>query len=165
MHDIDRKGKQMSPRRRIVIISSTLGLVLIGVVAFALWTGRGTGEGRATATTAVEAVINPADGEPDLFPGFTEGDVYFTITNDNPYDIVFTDMTAGTITSSNAANCPATNITVESPVTGLSLLAPAESTTELLSIDDVVTMLTTAPDGCQGVSFEVALVLTGEQAE
>ncbi len=127
-----------------------------------------SGSGRASATTAVSATVTPVDCTVapacvDLYPGFAEGDVYFTITNANPYEITFTDMTAGNITV-DADDCPATSITVESPVTGLSLVAPASSTSGQLSIDDVVTMILAAPDGCQGASFDIELTLTGAQS-
>jgi hypothetical protein len=75
-------------------------------------------------------------------------------------------MTAGDVTvdAAHAAGCAATNITVDSPVSGLSLVAPASSTTGQLSITDVVTMISTAPDGCQGATFDIELTLTGEQS-
>ena len=47
---------------------------------------------------------------------------------------------------------------------GLSLAAPANSTTGQLSIANVVSMAAGAPDGCQGVTFTVALTLTGTQS-
>jgi hypothetical protein len=161
----------MSRKRRIITGGSALAVLLAVGVAFAVWTAQGTGSGRARATTAVNATVTPVDCSAtpdcvDLYPGYTEGDLYFTITNDNPYDITFTDMSAGSVTvdSGHAADCPASSITVESPVTGLSLVAPAESTTGELSIADVVTMISAAPDGCQGASFDIALTLTGSQS-
>jgi hypothetical protein len=151
-------------RRKKLIAGGAALVALVGLagIAFALWSSTGSGSGRATATEAVAAVINPADGTPDLYPGFTEGDVYFTVDNDNSYPIEFTDMTSGAVTSSDEANCPASNVTVED-ASGLSLAAPPGTSTEL-SIDDVVTMDLAAPDGCQGVSFDVELELTGVQS-
>jgi hypothetical protein len=144
-------------------------LVSAGAV-FALWSAQGTGSGRARATTAVTATVTPVNcsatpGCLDLYPGFTDGDVYFTITNPNPYAITFTGMTAGAITvDAGHPACPNTSITVDSPVTGLSLVAPASSTTGQLSIANVVNMIGTAPDGCQGASFDIVLTLTGSQS-
>jgi hypothetical protein len=158
-------------KRTIVFGGAALALLVSAGVVFAVWSAQGGGSGRAQATTAVSATVTPVDcaSTPecvDLYPGYTEGDVYFTITNPNPYEITFTGMTAGDITvdADHAADCPATSITVESPVTGLSLVAPANSTTGELSIDDVVTMIAAAPDGCQGASFDIALTLTGTQS-
>jgi hypothetical protein len=158
-------------KRMILTVSTVLTVLLVVGVAFALWTARGTGSGRARATTAVDATVTPVNcaSEPgciDLYPGYADGDLYFTITNDNPYEVTFTDMTAGSVTvdAAHAAACPASSITVESPVTGLNLVAPANSTTGQLSINDVVSMASSAPDGCQGASFDVQLTLTGTQS-
>lgn len=157
--------------RKTAIVGGLVAVLVSAGVVFAVWSAQGTGSGRARATTAVTATVNPVNCTPspaciDLYPGFTDGDVYFTITNANPYDITFTNMTAGAITvdAGHAAGCPASSITVDSPVSGLSLMAPASSTSAQLSIADVVTMILAAPDGCQGASFDIALTLTGTQS-
>lgn len=133
-----------------------------GVAAYAEWSGSATGAGRARATTVVQATLSAANGAPDLFPGFSDGDVFFTVTNPNPFGITYTDMTADTVTSSNQAACPASNVTIE-PATGLSLVSPPSAVSATLSISDVVSMSVDAPDGCQGVSFDIVLTLTGDQ--
>ena len=154
----------MSTRKKLVITGAVTAVLALGAgIAYALWSGEGTGSGRARATVAVGATLAPADGTPDLYPGFTGGDLYFTIDNPNPYQITFTDMTAGAVTSSDETACPAANVTVTSPVTGLSLVAPP-GTSGQLSITDVVSMSPDAPDGCQGVAFDIALTLVGTQS-
>jgi hypothetical protein len=158
-------------KRTTVAGGVVLATLLTAGLAFALWSGTGTGSGRARATTAVAATVTPVNcaatpGCIDLYPGFTDGDVYFTITNPNPYAITFTSMTAGTVTVDAAhatAGCAATDITVDS-VAGLSLVAPANSTTAELSIADVVTMIAEAPNACQGATFDIQLTLTGTQS-
>jgi hypothetical protein len=158
-------------KRTIALSGGAIALLVSAGAVFALWSAQGTGSGRAEATTALTATVSPVDCAPspdcaDLYPGFTDGDLSFTITNPNPYEITFTDMAAGTITvdADHADDCPLTSITVESPVTGLNLVAAADSTTGQLSIDDVVTMILAAPDGCQGASFDIELTLTGTQS-
>jgi hypothetical protein len=71
-------------------------------------------------------------------------------------------MTSGTVTSGDPTNCPASNVTAAN-ATGLSLLVPAGATTQAGSIANVITMLSTAPDGCQGVVFTIPLTFTGTQ--
>jgi hypothetical protein len=141
-----------------------VGVTVFAVVgvAYALWNATGTGPGRARSTEAVELTIVASNGTPDLYPGFTDGDVYFTIENTNPFSVTFTDAVAGAITSSDPAACPASNITVEN-ATGLSLQVGANQTSPQLSIPDIVTMIAAAPQGCQNVSFDVQLTLTGTQ--
>lgn len=155
--------KRVSKRATVIASAIALGsLVIAGGVAYALWSVTGSGSGRATAGVVVEATITPADGEPDLYPGVTDGDLYFTVDNPNPFAVTFTDMTVGAITSSDEAGCPGTNITVTSPVTGLNLVAPAGTSGEL-TVADVVAMDAGAPNECQGVTFDVAVTLSGVQ--
>lgn len=153
----------MSRKKKLVAGGVAVAILAVAGVAFALWSSTGSGSGTATATEAVSAAVNPSGGVPDLYPGFTDGDVYFTVTNDNPYPIEYQSMAAGTVTSGNEAACPASNVTVADVPSGLALASPAESTSTELSIADVVSMAAAAPDGCQGVSFDIDLVLTGVQ--
>jgi hypothetical protein len=150
-----------SRKFKVLVGASVLGVLLAAGVAFAAWTGTGSGSGTARATVAVTVTINPTDGTPDLYPGFTDGDVYFTLTNGNPYPITFTSMTPGAITAT-PATCPSSSVTVD-PATGFSLLSPP-GTSGQLSIADVVSMSLDAPDACQGASFNVVLTLTGTQS-
>lgn len=149
-------------KKRLIAGGVLVAVVGSGAVAYAAWGGTATGPGRARATTTVQATITAVDGAPDLYPGFTDGDVFFTITNPNAFEITYTAMTAATVTSSDETNCPAANVTVD-PATGLSLVSPP-GVSETLSIADVVSMSVAAPDGCQGASFDIALTLTGQQS-
>lgn len=137
-------------------------VLLTAGLAIALWSSDGSGSGRAAAVSAQTVTVNAATGAADLYPGNTQGDVHFTLTNDNPYPIQFTDMTPGAITSNDETNCPASNVTVGSE-TDLTLDVGANATSGPLSIADVVTLVSGAPDGCQGVTFTIALNLTGTQ--
>jgi hypothetical protein len=103
----------------------------------------------------------PVQGTADLYPGFTGGDLYFTLTNPNPYTITFASMTPGAVTVTGGVGCLPTHITV-APATGLSLVSPP-GTSGQLSILDVVTMVAGAPDACQAATFNVTLTLTGTQ--
>ena len=149
-------------KKRLVAGGVALATMATGAVAYAQWSSTATGSGRARAITTVQATIDPVSGAPDLYPGYTDGDVFFTVDNPNEFGITYTAMTATTVTSSDETNCPAANVTVD-PATGLSLVS-SPGTSETLSIADVVTMSQAAPDGCQGVDFDIALTLTGEQS-
>jgi len=151
-------------RRTKVAGGLALGVMLLGGgIAGALWSAGGSGPGQAKAVTAQTLTVAAATGAADLYPGFTGGDVFFTVTNANPYPVTFASMTAGAVTSSNAAGCPSSNVTVAN-ASGLSLAVAASATSATLSIVDVVTMVAGAPDACQGVTFTIALTLTGSQA-
>ena len=151
-------------RRTKVAGAVTLTVVLLGGgIAGALWSASGNGPGQARAVTAQTLTVSAATGAADLYPGFTGGDAFFTVTNANPYPVTFASMTAGAVTSSNPAGCPSSNVSVAN-ATGLSLAVAASATSATLSIVDVVTMVAGAPDGCQGATFTIALTLTGSQA-
>jgi hypothetical protein len=159
MSNTGRTG--ISRGKKIAAVGAFTVLVAGGGAAWALWSANGTGGGRATALTAQSVTVTAAAGPASLYPGATDGDVTFTLTNPNPYPVQFTAMTAGAITTSNPA-CATTNISV-APATGLTLNVAANATSGLQTISNVVTMLAAAPDACQGVNFTIALTLTGAQ--
>ena len=150
-------------RRNKAIVAFAAFTALTSGAALALWSASGTGFGQAKALTAQSITVTAATATADLYPGFTAGDVFFTLTNPNPYAVTMTSMTPGTVTSSNPGACPASNVTVAA-ATGLSLTVGATATSSTQSVVDVVSMAAAAPDGCQGVTFTVALTLSGGQS-
>ncbi len=149
-------------KRKVAVVGVAVGAVIGGNMAYAAWTANGTGSGNAKALSAQAITVTASTGAADLYPGFTAGDVFFTVTNNNPYPVTFTGMTAGTVTSSDPTNCPASNVTVAN-ATGLSIAAAANASGVSRSIADVVSMGHSAPDGCQGVVFTIPLTLSGSQ--
>ena len=153
----------LSFKRKAAIALLGAGAVTAGGLAFATWSADGSGSGTAKALTAQTVTVAATTGAADLYPGFSDGDVHFTLSNTNPYPITFTSMSAGTITSSDPTNCPSTHVTVDN-ATGLSVAVAANGSNVARSIADVVNMASGAPDGCQGVTFTIALTLTGTQS-
>ncbi len=153
----------MTRTRKVGTVSIAMLLLTGGGIAVALWSANGDGSGQAKALTAQTLTVTAATATADLYPGFSGGDVSFTITNPNPYPVSFASMTPGVITSSDPTNCPSTNISVLN-ASGLGLLVGANATSGAQSIANVVSMAGSAPDGCQGVTFTIALTLTGSQA-
>ena len=153
--------------KKFAALAVVVTVLAISGIAYAAWTSTAAGPGRSGATTAVQLTVNAASGTADLYPGTTQGDVYFTITNTNPYPVTFTTMAAGSaITNTvpaDATACPPTNVTLAG-ATGLSLTVAANTTSPTVSIANVVSMASTAPDGCQGKTFEIPMTLTGASA-
>ena len=153
---------------RFVLAKQVVAGLVIGAVgatagaAVAMWVSTGSGSGDAKAVSAVNITVTATAGTADLYPGFTQGDVFFTSANTNPYPVTFTSMTSGTVTSSDPTNCPSANVTVAN-ATGLSLLVSAGATAQAGTIANVVSMAAGAPDGCQGVVFTIGLTLSGSQ--
>ncbi len=153
----------LSLKKKIAITFATLLIAGAGTAAWAMWTASGSGSGRAQSLTAVTVTVTAVTGAADLYPGFVDGDLRFTLTNTNPYPITFTSMASGAVTSSNTVACPSSNVTVDASASGLSLTVAANSTSATLTILDVVNMIAGAPDGCQGKTFDIVLTLTGSQ--
>lgn len=149
-------------RNKMAAAAIGLTVLLTAGIAVALWSADGGGSGNARALTAQTITVDATTGTADLYPGFTGGDAHFTLTNTNPYPVTFDSMTPGAITSSNPGACPASNVSASS-ATGLSLPVAANATSAAQSVADVVSMAAGAPDGCQGVTFTIALTLTGSQ--
>lgn len=152
-------------KRRVKIAVSVAAIVSVacGGIAWAVWSANGSGSGRASSLTAQSVTVTAATGTADLYPGFTQGDLFFTLTNANPYPVTFTAMASGAVTSSDIPNCPSSNVTVAATATGLTLNVAANATSATLSIPNVVTMAAAAPDGCQAKTFDIVLTLTGTQ--
>jgi hypothetical protein len=151
------------PRRLAVTAALVVGALTMGV-AFAMWTASGSGSGSAKAIEATASAVSGRAGTADLYPGFTNGDLYFTVNNPNPYPVRFTSATFGTVTSSDPVACPATNVSPDASASGLTIDVPANDTTGTdAAIADVVNMASAAPNECQGVSFTIAVTLSGTQ--
>lgn len=99
-------------------------------------------------------------GSSDLFPGFAGGDIHLEVVNSSDTALQFTSALAGEVVSGDPLSCPSSYVTVQAATT-LDLVAPAQSTRPATLVD-VVTMLRSAPDGCQGVSFTVNVTLQSE---
>jgi hypothetical protein len=164
--------KKSFSRKLAVTTAAVLGALILGV-AFANWTATGSGSGTAKAVTAnVSAVTtDPTGAVADLYPGFTGGDLYFKITNPNPYAVSFNKYTLGSITMEDATGpCSTATGNVSVPTTeqtlpsGSEITVPANTTTPVSrSIADVVSMSSGAANECQGDTFTIAITLTGTQ--
>jgi hypothetical protein len=161
------RSLKVHARKTLAASVVVTAVLVISALAYAAWTSSGVGHGRAGAATPVVLTVNAATGTADLYPGTTSGKASFTITNTNPYPVTFTTMTLGSaITNTvpaDATACPPTNVSAIG-ATGLSLSVTANATSPMLSIPNVISMASTAPDGCQGKTFEIPFTLTGASA-
>lgn len=153
----------MKPRKLLVSLFVALVLGGSAVIAFATWTTTGSGSGTAKATAAQATTLVGDTPAGCLFPGATGTDacvIQFKITNPNPYDVTYTKLTAASITSSNEAACPASNVSViTTQQTGLSFSATKSTQSGPFTSPKLVSMDAAAPDGCQSIPFTVALTL------
>jgi hypothetical protein len=66
--------------------------------------------------------------------------------------------------SDNPTSCPSANISVDANApTTASVSIPANSSASAYQINGVLDLAHSAPDGCQGVDFNVPVTVTGAQ--
>ena len=147
--------------------AAVVGMILTGIfaggVAFAYFRTSSGGAGTAGVGSPVNVTVAAATATGDLFPGHS-GRVFLTLKNTNPFTANFTSVTAASVASGDPTNCPAANVIVASlPLTvSPTISVPSGSTTGTHSISGLVTMSSSAPNKCQGVSFTVTLTLSGQ---
>ena len=157
--------------RRRILFSATgaLGAIIAtATIALAVWSASGSGTGDALAVVAKPVTITTvalSSTAASLYPGGPAGNVYMNINNPNPYPITITGASWGLVTSTNTTTCANSNISVDpaAPTGPFSIPVPANGTT-VEEIPAVLDLSHAAPDGCQGVGFNVNVTLTGTQA-
>lgn len=156
---------------RIIAVGALNAVVLGGGVAYAYWTTTGSGSGSSGSTTAKTVVLSTAGvaAPADLYPGGA-GAVAVKVdntvvgsTSGNSFGVTFDKVTAISVTSTDTTNCPSANVVsnVTLPYSLSSTVVVGANTSTTASIPALVKMLNTAPDGCQGKTFNVSLTLTG----
>jgi hypothetical protein len=156
------RSRRISTKKKLVAAIFVVVAATSGVAA-ALWSATGSGSGQARSISAVTLTVTASSGTADLFPGFTQGDLHFSIDNPNPYPVTFTSFTESGITSSDNIACPASNVTVNDGG-AISVLSAANAVGAPGTIADVVTMAGAAPNGCQNKVFTITLTLAGSQS-
>ena len=99
-----------------------------------------------------------------MYPGGPAGPVFFNIQNPNPYAVTVTGISWGTPTSTNTTTCPSSNVSLDAgaPSTA-SISIPAVSTASDVQVSGVLDLAHSAPNGCQGVAFDIAATMSGTQ--
>jgi hypothetical protein len=153
-------------KKRKVVSAAVFALLVAGAsVGIAAWSAQTSGQGEAVATTANAVTLSPnSNGTPTLYPGGPAATIYFTASNPNPYAVTLTTASYSNPVSFNSTSCPSANISVASgaPST-VSLSLPANASNVAVSIPGVLQLAHSAPDGCQGASFGVAVSMSGAQ--
>jgi hypothetical protein len=155
-------------KKLFIGIAAATTAVGIGTgAAYAAWSTSGTGSGAGAATVADSLIVTPVTptgAGASLYPGGPAGPVFVTIQNPNPYAVTVTGLTWGSATSTVTASCPSTNISVDANApTSASIAIPANSTVTDQQINGVLDLSHSAPNGCQGVAFDVSLTVSGTQ--
>jgi hypothetical protein len=157
----------MKRTTRRVVVAALVGGMLAGTVAMAAWVATGTGTGSAQAITATDLVVTDGTASPDLYPGFTDGDLYLDVENPNPYDVTVTtvEQAVGIVTSDAGAACEDADTGVSLDPGAIVLPVPvdiAAGDTESFTVADVVNMTNASVDACQSATFSIPVTVTGE---
>jgi hypothetical protein len=156
-------------KKLLIMVGAPIAAAGIGVgVASAVWTVGGSGSGSGAATVAnnlVVTAITPSGPGAVLYPGGPAGQVYFTVANPNPFAVTITGLTWGTPTSTNTTSCPSANISLDANApTSASISIPANATAgTAYQINGVLDLAHAAPNGCQGVAFDIPVTVTATQ--
>jgi hypothetical protein len=137
-------------------------------VAIAVWTVNGSGAGAGAATVAQSLTVTafiPSGPGATLYPGGPAGPVYLTVANPNPFAVTITGLSWGTPVSTNPTSCANSNISLDpSAPTTASISIPANAPAgTVYQINGVLDLAHSAPNGCQGVGFDIPLTVTGAQ--
>lgn len=157
----------MKGKRLLVGLGVVISSAVVAGIALAVWSASGTGSGGAAATVAkslVVTAVTPSGAGAGLYPGSPPGWVYFTVQNPNPYAVTVTGLAWGTPTSTSTASCPNSNISLDAGApTSVNIPVAANTTSGAIQVFSVLDLSHSAPDGCQGVAFNVPVTVTGVQ--
>jgi hypothetical protein len=158
-----------SKRFLAVAAGFAVACALTAGIAWATWTVTGSGNGAGGATIAQSltvTAVTPTGPGASLYPGGPAGAVYFIAGNPNPFPVTITGLTWGTPVSTNPTTCPSSNISLDpSAPTTVSISLPANTPSGAggSSVPNVLDLAHSAPNGCQGVTFDIPVSVTGAQ--
>jgi len=140
------------------------GMLLAASVATAAWLATGTGTGAAKAISAQGLTVTNATATADLYPGFTNGDLFLTIQNDNPYQVTVTTIVpkpATAVTSTNGTCDTNGNAVSIDASTTVSIVVAGNGGTTTTTVPDIVNMGAGSDTNCQGATFSIPVNVTG----
>jgi hypothetical protein len=158
-----QRGRHRRRRRRAVVaVYTAAAVVATGGIGYAMWTASGSGPGQAKAVTKQALTVVAGSASAQLYPGGT-GDVVFSVTNPNPYNVSVNAWSGGAVSStSDTTNCPATNFTLNAGTITATTVNGGNGT-GTVTVANGITMVSAAPDACQSVTVTVNATLTGTQ--
>jgi hypothetical protein len=156
---------QLSRRTKAILV--TVGIMAVAVnggIAWAYWRTSGTATASATAGSVIPLV---ASGQPissaPLFPG-VKRNVKITITNNNDFPVMLTEIKRGTgsviVDAAHAAECVTTGVSLTNATYSVSALIGKNATTSF-TLAEGLRMTNASDPGCQGATFKVPVVVVG----
>ena len=155
-----RPAPKKKGRRKALIVSSTLAVVMFSTIVFAQWLTQGTGPGYVRAGQTQGLVVldqAPANIVGNCFPG-QDCAVSIKVTNPNPSAVTITNADFGN-QSSSVGNCVFEMVFTNQG--GLNLGPIPAGGTSVLLIPNAAHMTAQIPSLCQGALWTVSTTLTG----
>jgi hypothetical protein len=155
-------------RKKLIASLGVAAALLVGAgTAYAAWSASGSGSGAGAATDAQSLVVTPvtpAGAGASMYPGGPAGPIFLNIQNPNPYAVTITGLAWGTPTSTDTTTCPSSNVTLDANApTSVSIAVGANATVTDQQVSGVLDLAHAAPNGCQGVAFDIPVTVTGAQ--
>jgi hypothetical protein len=154
------------PSRKRRIIGVAITMLVLGVVGlvYAAWVTDGSGAGYAKAGNAQDltTVDVSASTTATLYPG-GDGDVLIRIKNPNSYPVEVSGIAGdGAITAdAGHASCVTTGVTFTNQ-TGLTIDVPANGGETQTTLSNAAHMSNASDNGCQGATFTIPVILSGQ---
>lgn len=141
--------------QKTAIVGGTVGVLLVGGIAYAAWTSSGSGTGPVTAGTAAGLTVH-VTAATDLKPSETKT-MSITVDNGNTYAVNLDSLTYNPVDSSVAGGIGSCSITDLSNVQSLPTITDKILGTGTSAAHAVnVTMAADASNGCQGAVFTLS---------
>jgi hypothetical protein len=160
----------ISNRLKIGIAVATVTVVGVAGVAAAAWQSTASGTEQLHGATATNSTIT-AVSSVSLYPGAAKT-ALVTIDNPNPYPVIVTGLSAGssTVQTGGLGTCAAGSATsdAKTPAGGAAAVLQSDGVTTSIAPNGSGTyqlathMLANADNGCQGLTFNVAVTATVE---
>lgn len=140
-----------------------LALVATGGIAYAAFTGSGSGTGQAHTgnmqTVTVQALVGGDTPSSKLYPGGPAADVVLRVNNPNSYSVkLFAIAGNGAITADGShSGCTTTGVTFNPP-SNPNITLPAGSS--VVHLSGAASMSTASMNACQGATFSIPVTMT-----
>lgn len=151
-----------------LVAAGVAGVGVLGLagVAFAAWQSTASGTEQLHGATAQNSTIS-AVSSVALYPGASKT-ALVTIDNPNPYPVIVTGISSGSSTLQGTCAAGSATSDAKAPIAPATAVLQSDGVTSTIAANGTGTyqlvthMITNADNGCQGLTFNVAVSATVE---
>lgn len=155
-------------RRRVLTLTGSMGVLLVGSIVFASWLVPGSGRGYSKAKQAQALTTDDvgATTTDQLYPG-ANGDIKVKVNNPNPFPVTVTAVEGSGAIDSDKAGCTdvggdaskKTGVTFTDQTLNSYNVVPANGSMTL-TLNNAVAMSNQSVNACQGAVFSIPVGFT-----